>query len=157
MLESPLHQSQSPGEIQLIQVFYRTTAVVAPVLLCWNDHTGSSKGVKRQRSCDLGFHLPGTSLDLCGSCISFYRCQHLSSPSFVLCSSADTTVVPPYESGGDSPRQGCGGNLHQCQWLARPNSKELLSVVGPSAGKILPTPRGLDAVGCMWWERREMW
>lgn len=63
MLESPPHQSQSPGEIQLIQVFYRIIALGVPVLLSLHAHTGSSKGAKRQRSCDLGCHLPGASLD----------------------------------------------------------------------------------------------
>lgn len=121
MLESPLHQSQPPGEIQLIQVFSRTNAVAAPMLLSLGAHTGSSKGVQRQRSCDLGCHLPRTSLELCGCCwISFDGC-HLSSGSFVLCSSADTTMVPPHEAAGNSPLQGCGGNLHQSQWLARPS------------------------------------
>lgn len=150
MLESPLHQSQSPGDIWLIQVFYRSTAVAAPVPLSLSAHTGSSKGVKRHGRCDLGCHLPGTSLELFGSCISCDGCQHL-------CSGADTTGVPAHEAGGDSPLQGCGWNFHQCHCLARPNSKELPSVVGLSAGKMLSTPQGLDAVECMWWERREMW
>lgn len=70
----------------------------------------------------------------------------------MLCSSADTRVVPPlscpFEAGGDFPLQDCGRSLHQRQWLARPNSEELLSVVGLSAGKMPLIPQGHDVVEC---------
>lgn len=71
-------------------------------------------------------------------------------PAAVLIDASTSLLLPLCSAAVQTPQWSLHMKLeeilHQCQWLAMPNSKELFSVVELSAGKMLSTPQGLDAL-----------